>query len=404
MQVIGLSIHLRRDTLVHFLVSNLAITCLLFLTGCVAHPKGVSLLGGTQPIVKIGLAAPFEGLDRPLVYEALAGVKSALAERNADVGGVGGYKVDLVALNDFGEPDEARLQAGEFSADPAVLGVVTGWAADTARAALPTYRQVGLAVAVPWSVSPDLADRESGVVLVAADLQQVAGVLVDAVAATDPSRLVLVGDASSTHLLTQSLRSSRLEPQVIPAPLAVSGDDDYRGWLASLFQSSEQPPDAVILATDGAKGGEVLLALTSSDWSGAIFGGVEAGSVHSVNVAGSAADGLVFVSPAPAGQDVPRSRGHSTFDGIGLAPRAVLAYDATHVLLDAIELAIQEDGYPSRRGVAAALPKVRRYGLTGEIAFDVIGRRLDAPVWLYSIEDKQYPGQLLLSPDAVSGE
>jgi ABC-type branched-subunit amino acid transport system substrate-binding protein len=150
--------------------------------------------------------------------------------------------------------------------------------------------------------------------------------------------------------------------------------------------------------------GEVLLILASTDWTGATFGGVEAGSVHSANVAGTAADGLVFVSPAPAGQDVPHIEGHSTVDGKGLAPRAVLAYDATHVLLDAIELAIREDGYPSRRGVAAALPKVRRCGLTGDIAFDAVGRRVDAPVWLYSIEDMQYPGQVLQSPDAVSGE
>ena len=82
----------------------------------------------------------------------------------------------------------------------------------------------------------------------------------------------------------------------------------------------------------------------------------------------------------------------------------MLAYDATHVLLDAIELAIREDGYPSRRGVAAALPKVHRYGLTGDIAFDAIGRRVDAPVWLYTIKDKQYPGQVLRLPDAASGK
>jgi branched-chain amino acid transport system substrate-binding protein len=402
MQLTGLRLSTACSVLVHCVIFNVAIICLLFLTGCVARPSGVPLLRGTQPMVKIGLSAPFEGRDRPLGYEALAGVKLALAERNT-VGGVGGYKVDLVALNDFGEPDEARLQAGEFGADPAVLGVITGWTGETAQAALPAYRQVGLAVAVPWSVFPDLADRESGVVLVAADVQRAAGVLTDAVAATDPSRLVLVGDILSTPLYAELLRGSGLEPQVIPPPEASKGDDSSE-WPASLIQGRGQSPDALILTTDGAVGGEVLLILTSSDWTGALFGGVEAGSVHSVNVAGSAADGLVFVSPAPAGQDVSHIEEHSTHDGKGLAPRAVLAYDATHVLLDAIELAIREDGYPSRRGVAAALPKVRRYGLTGDIAFDATGRRVDAPVWLYSIEDKQYPGQVLLSPDSASGE
>ena len=402
MQSIGLRKNTAYSALVRCVIFCEAIICLLFLTGCVAHPKGVPLLRGTQPMVKIGLAAPFEGLDRPLGYEALAGVKLALAERNA-VGGVGGYQVDLVALNDFGEPNEARLQAKEFAADPAVLGVITGWTGETAQLVLPTYGQLGLAVAVPWSVFPDLADRESGVVLVAADAQQAFGVLTDFVVATDSSLPVLVGDASSTSLYAELLRSSGLEPQVVPPPEA-SGSDDPREWPAFLFKGRGQPPDALILTTDGAVGGEVLLTLNSSGWTGATYGGVETGSVHSVNVAGSAADGLVFVSPAPAGQDVPHVEEHPTLDGKGLAPRAVRAYDATHVLLDAIELAIREDGYPSRRGVVAALPKVRRFGLTGDIAFDATGRRVDAPVWLYRIEDEQYPGHVLLSPEAASGE
>jgi ABC-type branched-subunit amino acid transport system substrate-binding protein len=88
----------------------------------------------------------------------------------------------------------------------------------------------------------------------------------------------------------------------------------------------------------------------------------------------------------------------------GLGPRAVLAYDATHVVLDAIDLAIREDGYPSREGVAAALPMVKRYGLTGDINFDASGLRADAPVWLYSIQGNRYPGQVLPSTEVESGE
>jgi ABC-type branched-subunit amino acid transport system substrate-binding protein len=87
-----------------------------------------------------------------------------------------------------------------------------------------------------------------------------------------------------------------------------------------------------------------------------------------------------------------------------LGPRAVAAYDATQVLLDAMELAVGRDGYPSRQGILAALPQVERRGLTGTIAFDVAGRRVDAPAWLYNITHNEYPGHLLASPKAASGE
>jgi len=126
------------------------IICLLALSGCAS---GFSLLShyGTRPLVKIGLAAPFEGLDRPLGYEALSGVKLALAERNA-AGGVGGYIVELVALNDFGESQEAYLQAREFAADPDVLGVVTGWSDETAHASAeaPVTRDLVGVWPAPW--------------------------------------------------------------------------------------------------------------------------------------------------------------------------------------------------------------------------------------------------------------
>ncbi len=362
--------------------------CLLALTGC-APP------GGTRPLVKIGLAAPFEGHDRPLGYEALKGVKLALAERNA-AGGVEGYMVELVALNDFAEPGEAQLQAKEFAIDPAVVGVVTGWTESTARASLPIYRQEGLAVAVPWSVPPELADRDAGVVLVAATTQQVAEVLAKAVAATHPRRVALVGDDPGVLPYVGALRVLGLSPETISPPGTVGGAKAGRlsqeEWATRLVLGRPPPPDALVLTTDGAMAGESLLALAALGWAGTAFGGAETGSVHLVSVAGEVTDGLIFASPAPAGRDV--TAGYDD-----LSPRAVLAYDATHVLLDAIELAIRQNGRPTRSGVAAALPTVRRQGLTGPISFDPAGRRIDAPVWLYNVVNKGYPGRMWPTAD-----
>ena len=400
-RVSGQQVRDTRLSTVQFLAHSITIICLLVLAGCVSRPSDKPSLGGTQPLVKIGLAAPFEGLNRPSGYEALAGVKLALAERNA-TGGVGGYNVELVALNDFNEPNEARLQASEFAADPAVLGVVAGWTDETARASLPVYRQVGLAVAVPWSVHPGLADREAGVVLVAADVLQTVGVLAETVAGAYPSQLVVVGNEPSAAVYVESMDSFEMKAQLLPPPNRLDGEVSQE-WADRLVSGQKQPPDTLILAIDGSLAGETLLTVADQGWDGAAFGGVEAGSVHVVDVAGSAADGLSYVSPAPAGQDALQIEGDLALDREGLGPRGVLAYDATNVLLDAIALAIQEDGYPSRQGVKVALPEVRRHGLTGEIAFDATGRRVDASVWLYNIVDKSYPGRML-SPPATDGE
>ena len=361
------------------MLATLAIIGLLALAGCALPP----LPGGTRPLVKIGLAAPFEGLGRPLGYEALQGVKLALAERNA-AGGAGGAMVELVALNDSGEAGEARLQASELAADPAVMGVVTGWSEETARAALPVYREKGLGVVVPWSISAELADRQAGVVLAVADVQRAADALAGTVAAADPPRrLVVVGQAQDAAPYATALSVRGLAAQTLPPP-----GDTPEAWAFRLTQSRVQPPDALLLTADGALSGEALVALRALGWSGAVYGGVNAGDIQLVNVAGAAADGTTLVSPAPAGRDAPG--GHAD-----LGPRAVLAYDATQVLLDAMEIAGRRDGQITRQGVATALATVRRRGLTGDIAFDAGGRRVDAPLWLYQIVGAGYPGQLV---------
>jgi branched-chain amino acid transport system substrate-binding protein len=350
--------------------------------------------------VKIGLAAPFEGLDRSLGYEALAGVKLALDERNR-AGGVGGYMVELVALNDFGEPEEARLQAREFAADPAVVGVVTGGSDVTAAASLPVYRERRLAVVVPWSVRPELADAGSGIVLAAADCQRAASVLADAVTEGGPERLVVVADGSGACSYPEAFTNRTGHAEMIPPPRPVT-PEALNEWATYLVLSRVRPPDTVVLATGGSLAGELLLALSDLGWQGAAFGSASAGSVHLVQVAGESAAGFTFASPAPAGRDAAGGPGQpSTEASAALGPRAVLAYDAAQVLLDAIQLSIEQDGAPSRSGVSAALPRVRRDGWSGSIAFDAHGHRVDAPVWLYNIANNRYPGEVLASPRAT---
>jgi branched-chain amino acid transport system substrate-binding protein len=354
------------------------LTCLL-LYACV--PSGCHFGSSTRPVIKIGLAAPFEGLDRRLGYQALQGVKMALAQRNL-AGGVAGYMVELVALNDSGEPDEAQRQAREFAADPAVVGVIASWDSRVAPTALPAYRQAGLAVVLSWSVPPELADLDDGVVLIAADTHQVAQRLAQMVSVGRFERVAIVGDqtAARPYLELSGARATRVAPPDVP------NDEVVREWAVHLVLSRVRPPDAVVLATDGVQAGALIVALDGAGWQGWLFGATDVDSTQLVDVAGEPAEGLVFAAPAPIGRDIVQ-----TAEATGDIPlsemgsRAVLAYDATQVLLSAIESASQAGGGPTRQGVISALRAVHVHGLTGEIALDATGRRTDAPVWLYRI-------------------
>jgi branched-chain amino acid transport system substrate-binding protein len=326
----------------------------LFVAACWPVPEI-----GAPLTLKIGLVAPFEGLYRPLGYEALFGVKLALQEKN-ETGGLKGYRVELVALNDFDEPAEASVQAQALVADPYVLGVVGHLSAGATGAALPVYEQANMAVSIPWPAVA--ADRSGGVVNIAAD-----------------------------STVTEAYLANVIEIDGYTNVIQLTSDD------RTIPQSGDI--EAIELATGGVTAGEILLALQSSGISVPVFGQVEAGSPQLLPVAGEAANGLIYVSPGPAPTDVGATdfiESYQALAGFPPGPRAVLAYDSAHVLLAAIEQAMPADGArPTRAEVSQTISTVRRRGLSGDIAFDAHGRRVEAPVWLYRIFDEEYPGALL---------
>jgi hypothetical protein len=121
------------------------------LAACCALVAACAPPGSVKPTLKVGLSAPFEGLHRDLGYEALNAVRLAVRQRNAEDGVGNSYYIELVALNDFNEPEEAVRQARKMAVDPGVLGVLGGWSMETSRAAAQVYHQLGLAYLSPGS-------------------------------------------------------------------------------------------------------------------------------------------------------------------------------------------------------------------------------------------------------------
>ncbi len=323
----------------------------ILLTACRSAP----------PTLKIGLVAPFEGLHRPLGYEALFAVKLALQEQNRQ-GGIHGYRLELVALNDFDDPAEAAVQARALITDPDVVGVVGHFTPAATLSALPEYRRAGLPAVIPWPVPADALHGQTAVCITA------------------------TSDELSARLQTLLAGIPPEAVLTIPHPDA--------------FVPPPTPPSAILLTGDGVAAGETLRRLQNAGLNGLPrFAAAEAGSPQLVQVAREAANGLRYVSPGPAPADIEAgdfAQAYQALAGFPPGPRAVLAYDATRVLLSAIAAAVGPSTPPSRAAVAAALPAVQITGLTGPIRFDPRGCRETAPIWIYQIDSGQYPGKLLV--------
>jgi ABC-type branched-subunit amino acid transport system substrate-binding protein len=111
----------------------LLLVTLAVLSGCAS----------VAPVVKIGLVGPFEGRHRAVGYDVIYSARLAVRQLNA-AGGVAGYRVALVALDDSGELDLAAGTAEALVIDPKVVAVVGHWLAGTSTVAAPIYRRAGL--------------------------------------------------------------------------------------------------------------------------------------------------------------------------------------------------------------------------------------------------------------------
>lgn len=91
-----------------------------------------------DPVVKVGLVAPFEGRHRDVGYDVLYSARLAVREIN-EAGGIGGTRVALVALDDSGTPEFAEATARSLIIDQDVVAVVGHWLPETTAVAAPLY-------------------------------------------------------------------------------------------------------------------------------------------------------------------------------------------------------------------------------------------------------------------------
>ncbi len=105
-----------------------------------------------DPVIKIGLVAPFEGENRALGYDAIYAARLAVRQVN-EAGGIGGYRLALVALDDSGDTGLAQGAAKALVADPGVVAVVGHGLGETTAVAAPIYESAPLAL-IPLGAAP----------------------------------------------------------------------------------------------------------------------------------------------------------------------------------------------------------------------------------------------------------
>ena len=294
--------------------------------------------GSVKPAVKIGLSAPFEGLYRDLGYEVLYATRLAVRERNAAGGVAGRYLVELVALNDFNEPQEAAVQAHEMAVDSGVLGVIGGWSAETVRQAAPEYERLGVSFLAPQGNPAQLGAEAARFAVQELDANRAA--------------ILCSGDAGDTELAEAFVT-------------AFAGQGGAATREESVQAALAGQPDLLLVIADAPLAADWIVQAREAGFDGPVVGGPGLGSPLLVEIGADAVEGTFYVSPfPPLGDDPTFEDGYQALSG-GVAPDPVAgwAYAAAVRLLDALEAAARGRGGLDREAVGAALASVPEGGL-----------------------------------------
>jgi branched-chain amino acid transport system substrate-binding protein len=340
------------------------------------------------------LSAPFTGWDEPLGYDVIHAVRLAVRERNQQ-GGVGGYLVELAALDDRNEAAEAALQAQELAVDPAVLGAVGGLDNEPALAAAAEYHAAGLAFVAIGATARELnaAGYPEVFRLPARDEELGLAAAGFAVNTLQAKRLATLADPFGLRLAAAFQSAGKT------AGASVVYTGEVRRWQLDFGPEVDElktrTPDVVFFAGRAAEGGPFLVQARAAGLRAIFLGGPASEDSRLGQIAGPAADNAYALGLAPLVTSGPFAAGYGALAGHPASPRAALAFDATNVLLSAIERAAAK-GKPTRASVVTELARTKGYGgVTGDITFDRTGENVSARSVVYRFSGKAYPGTLV---------
>ncbi len=314
----------------------------------------------TPRILKIGIAAPFEGRYRDIGYDAIYAARLAVREINI-AGGVEGSRLELVAYDDRGELGLAARVAGNLATDPDVVAVIGHYRPETSAVAASVYAQAGLPYVVVggWGQGGGTTRY-----------------------------LTAPPDA-----LAQAMTEVVADPQAVPGVVLGAGDLGQalaaRGWTSVEPERPITSRSVVSLLTP-VESAEWLTTQRDAGWTGQLLGDADLASPAFGRVAGSHAAGTYVVTSYPFPQDL---------GGIGSwiegylamgphvappGPYALPTYEAVYLIAEAIATASRDRGGGAQReAVGQALISVERAGLLGEIRWDAEGSWDAAPLYVY---------------------
>lgn len=368
-----------------FLTLSLLSLLILALAACSSRPKGEALLF---------VAAPMSGFQANGGQTVVGGVRLKAEQANR-AGGVAGYQVKVVALDDESDPDVAVALTDEVQAalnrGDNVLGFIGHYNSGETLAAMETYSHLPLVVIT--SNASNVALTEKGYTrffrIVANDRVQAdadAAFLVDNLGARRAA--VLYNDTAYGRGLHDEMNRALtgLGAEIVLARGVTEGQNRFLDEVEAIRAAQ---PDAIFYAgyeieapylrADLAEAG-VTIPMLASD--GAFL-------AATIDEAAGLAEGMYISAfgPSPAAAADPAwIEAYQAVEYRNPDTYSINGYAAAEVLLAGVEKANSLDA----DRIAEAIRGLSLDTLIGQVRYDAVGDRIDAPIYIYQVQDNAF--------------
>lgn len=377
------------------------LTISILLAGCTRQPNPNE---PDRSPIKIGFFGDLSGPTFNFGQSAKNGMLMAVDQIN-QAGGVRGRQIDVVIEDDHGSPERAAELTGKLISQDQVVAIIAAGTSGNSRAAAPKAQAAHVPMISPSSTDPavtQVGDYIFRACFVDAFQGQVMAKF--ATQTLNAKKAAILFDFNSPYGrgLTEyfELNFAKLGGQIVAKQSYMQGDVDFKGQLSTI-QSNE--PDVIYIP--GYYGDVAVIAKQARaiGLKQPLLGGDGWDAPELWQLAGDALN-VSHISthysvddPSPAIQafvhDYKLRYGNLVPDA-----HAALAYDATRVLVGAIE----KSGSTEPPKIRNALAETKNFpGVTGVISIDA-DRNAIKPAVVLKLEDGQYIYQETIQPEILS--
>ena len=340
-----------------------------------------------EDTVKIGVAGPMTGDQSKMGLDIKNGADMVVKEWNQK-GGVLGKKIELLVEDDQHDPKQAVSVANKL-VNAGAAGIIGHFNSSTSIPASAVYNKAKMPMITPASTNPQLTEQGfTNVFRVCGRDDQQGLVAATFLASVLKLKKVAVIHDKTTYgqgLADEFVKALAKRVEVVYYNGVIQGDKDFRAVLTSM---KEKKPELLYFGGIYPDGGLLIKQARELGITIPFMSGDGVIDQKFVEIAGTASEGS-YLTFSPDPEHIPGAKDFLKNYKAGSGehgPYSIYAYDATNVMLSAIETAKSTDG-PT---VSKTLHSMKHTGALGEIQWNEKGDIVHSPYVVWITKDGKF--------------